>query len=306
MSRKAHRRFSLDSSGNHLDINAVSVKFKSSMLRRSSEGKSFQNPEESHLDVLDHNSRSTAIEEETLDRPDGLLLRKSLKNHYKTFHKLFPEIPETEDLKHVFTCALQKEVIYHGKMYVLQHHVCFHSSVLLKETKVVIVMSSIQNIKKKNTAKIVPNAIAVFTDVQKYLFVSLRNREVCFKLLVSLCTQLQSEKISHDLKTENQHDTTTDTISCPSSLEDDHREELKSVNTTQSVHRVSCVAMVTEKITSVLSFHDTSILNKLLVFYLILVVLLLLSSGYIGLRMVALEEQLSTLGALPEFTRQRE
>ncbi|XP_057189277.1 GRAM domain-containing protein 2B isoform X2 [Triplophysa rosa] len=274
MSRKAHRRFSLDSSGNHLDINAVSVKFKSSMLRRSSEGKSFQNPEESHLDVLDHNSRSTAIEEETLDRPDGLLLRKSLKNHYKTFHKLFPEIPETEDLKHVFTCALQKEVIYHGKMYVLQHHVCFHSSVLLKETK--------------------------------YLFVSLRNREVCFKLLVSLCTQLQSEKISHDLKTENQHDTTTDTISCPSSLEDDHREELKSVNTTQSVHRVSCVAMVTEKITSVLSFHDTSILNKLLVFYLILVVLLLLSSGYIGLRMVALEEQLSTLGALPEFTRQRE
>lgn len=36
----------------------------------------------------------------------------------------------------VFTCALQKEVIYHGKMYVSQHHVCFHSSVLLKETKV--------------------------------------------------------------------------------------------------------------------------------------------------------------------------
>lgn len=32
------------------------------------------------------------------------------------------------------------------------------------------------------------------------------------------------------------------------------------------------------------------------------VVLLLLSSGYIGLRIVALEKQLTSLGALPEFS----
>ena len=32
------------------------------------------------------------------------------------------------------------------------------------------------------------------------------------------------------------------------------------------------------------------------------VMLLLLSSGYIGLRIVALEEQLNLLGALPEFS----
>lgn len=34
------------------------------------------------------------------------------------------------------------------------------------------------------------------------------------------------------------------------------------------------------------------------------VVLLLLSSGYIGLRIVALEEQLTSLGALSDFTLQ--
>lgn len=38
--------------------------------------------------------------------------------------------------------------------------------------------------------------------------------------------------------------------------------------------------------------------------YVYRVVLLLLSSGYIGLRIVALEEQLTSLGALPEFTLQ--
>lgn len=82
---------------------------------------------------------------------------QSFQSHSKTFHKLFPEIPE--DLEHgevqenslylwskrvwrwsacvaVFTCALHKEVIYHGKMYVSRQHICFHSSVLLKDTKV--------------------------------------------------------------------------------------------------------------------------------------------------------------------------
>ncbi|XP_055059674.2 GRAM domain-containing protein 2B [Misgurnus anguillicaudatus] len=315
-SKKAQRRFSLDSSGYHLDV----CEIRSNMLRRSSEGKNLHSPDKEHLEFIQHNistqkrSRSTTIEEESLDQPDGLLLCTSFKTHNKTFHKLFPDIPKTEDLEHVFTCGLKKEVIYHGKLYVSHHHVCFHSSVLLKETKVMILVSSIQTIKKKNTAKIVPNAIAIITDIQKYHFVSLRNREACFKLIFSLCPQLQTENINNNLKmsdTENQHDVTIDTISSLSSYEenaDDHKlsptEEFENLNNIKSLNnRVSWVTMVTEKMKSVLSTNDTHILNKLLVFYLILVVLLVLSSGYIGLRIVALEEQ---LGALLEFTLQRE
>nr|XP_055059675.1 GRAM domain-containing protein 2B-like isoform X2 [Misgurnus anguillicaudatus] len=291
-SKKAQRRFSLDSSGYHLDV----CEIRSNMLRRSSEGKTLHSPDKEHLEFIQHNistqkrSRSTTIEEESLDQPDGLLLCTSFKTHNKTFHKLFPDIPKTEDLEHVFTCGLKKEVIYHGKLYVSHHHVCFHSSVLLKETKVMILVSSIQTIKKKNTAKIVPNAIAIITDVQK------------------------TENINNNLKmsdTENQHDITLDTISSLSSYEenaDDHKlsptEEFENLNNIKSLNnRVSWVTMVTEKMKSVLSTNDTHILNKLLVFYLILVVLLVLSSGYIGLRIVALEEQ---LGALLEFTLQRE
>lgn len=50
-------------------------------------------------------------------------------------------------------------------------------------------------------------------------------------------------------------------------------------------------------------FFDTQAVNLT---YIICcrVVLLLLSSGYIGLRIVALEEQLTSLGALPEFNLQ--
>lgn len=61
---------------------------------------------------------------------------------------------------------------------------------------------------------------------------------------------------------------------------------------------------VTEKARSLFVQREASTLNTLLFIYLILVVLLLLSSGYIGLRIVALEEQLTSLGALPEFTLQ--
>lgn len=35
-----------------------------------------------------------------------------------------------------YVCALQKEVPYHGRLYITEAHACFYSSVLLKDTKV--------------------------------------------------------------------------------------------------------------------------------------------------------------------------
>lgn len=88
--------------------------------------------------------------------------------HNKTFHQLFPDIPKSEDLIHgrltilkdimkdlmkkkkentswialcssplpAYICALQKEVPYHGRLYITDSNACFYSSVLLKDTKV--------------------------------------------------------------------------------------------------------------------------------------------------------------------------
>ncbi|CAM4662072.1 unnamed protein product [Leuciscus chuanchicus] len=127
-----------------------------------------------------------------LERSESLNSRSSFVKHNKTFHKLFPEIPESEDLLHAYICALQKEVPYHGRLYITDSNMCFFSSVLLKDTKVVIPVSSVIVLKKQNTALLVPNAISVrTTDGEKYLFVSLRNRESCYKLLRSVCPQLE-------------------------------------------------------------------------------------------------------------------
>jgi len=37
-----------------------------------------------------------------------------------------------------YICALQREVPYHGRLYITDTHACFYSSVLLKDTKVAI------------------------------------------------------------------------------------------------------------------------------------------------------------------------
>ncbi|XP_073788585.1 uncharacterized protein isoform X2 [Danio rerio] len=309
-SRKISRRFSLDSSGYRPQTSGVTVKPKS-ITRRSSDSKTFQSVAEAQLELLErNNSQFLRIEEEGLDRCDGSTVPNGFKQHNRSFHRLFPEVPELEDLEHVFTCALQKELIYQGKMFVSRQHICFHSSVLLKETKVIIQMSSVQSIQKKHTAKFVPNALAVVTnDGLKHLFVSLLYREVCFRLLLSFCPQLQTESISRKSSGSSAEENQLIHLSEEASSESaehqpqdmntstDENTRGKTTENTTEQHNTG-VSRLSEKLKSLLCSRNSLRLNTLLLLYLILALLLLLSSGYIGLRIVALEEQLSILGSL--------
>ncbi|KAL7397724.1 hypothetical protein ABVT39_027073 [Epinephelus coioides] len=299
-------------------------------------------------------TRQVAVRSQTFDvdsgsfeRTEGTGTQSSFIKHNKTFHKLFPDIPENEDLIHAYICALQKEVPYHGRLYITDTHACFYSSVLLKDTKLVIPVSCILIVKKQNTALLVPNALSVrTTEGEKFLFVSLRNRESCYQLLRSVCPQIEDGSTNSSpvfSSAENSFDRSKLVNSSQSSLDDSfdqfdgsesqslqdqplhrpHREAVPNGNgpTFRSLHMQqsdsssseelsvsgsggSWVWNVTEKAKSLLVQREASTLNTLLFIYLILVVLLLLSSGYIGLRIVALEEQLTSLGALPEFTLQ--
>nr|XP_054608234.1 GRAM domain-containing protein 2B isoform X9 [Nothobranchius furzeri] len=293
-------------------------------------------------------TRQVAMRSETFDvdsrnfeRTEGTGTQSSFVKHNKTFHRLFPDIPEKEDLIHAYVCALQREVPYHGRLYITEAHACFYSSVLLKDTKVVIPVSSIRTVKKQNTALLVPNAFSIrTTDGQKYLFVSLRNRESCYQLLRSVCPQIEdgstnsspilssggngfdkSKLVNSSQSSLDASFDQVDTSVTPSSQNQPHQEAVPDGNgsTFRSLHLQqsdsssseelsesggSWVWSVTEKAKSLLVQREASTLNTLLFIYLILVVLLLLSSGYIGLRIVALEEQLTSLGALSEFTLQ--
>ncbi|XP_042371648.1 GRAM domain-containing protein 2B isoform X3 [Plectropomus leopardus] len=290
-------------------------------------------------------SQTFDVDSGGFERTEGTGSQSSFIKHNKTFHKLFPDIPESEDLIHAYICALQKEVPYHGRLYITDTNACFYSSVLLKDTKVVIPVSCIHIVKKQNTALLVPNALSIrTTEGDKYLFVSLRNRESCYQLLRSVCPQTEDGSTNSSpvfSSTENSFDrsklvnSSQSSLDCSfdqfdgsesQSLQDQplhrpHREAVPNGNVPvfRSLHMQqsdsssseelsvsgsggSWVWGVTEKAKSLLVQREASTLNTLLFIYLILVVMLLLSSGYIGLRIVALEEQLTSLGALPEFT----
>ncbi|XP_065512042.1 GRAM domain-containing protein 2B isoform X3 [Caloenas nicobarica] len=140
--------------------------------------------------------------------------KKHASNQLKAnahFHKLFLDVPIDEPLKQSFTCALQKEILYQGKLFLSENWICFHSKVFGKDTKISIPVLSVTLLKKTKTALLVPNALIIATVTDRYMFVSLLSRDTTYKLLKSICRHLE--------------DTSTGNSPNPSSLENSFRAD---------------------------------------------------------------------------------
>ncbi|KAF1383991.1 hypothetical protein PFLUV_G00137580 [Perca fluviatilis] len=319
------RRFSLDSSVSCLDgVGRLDARRGSSRFS-SKESKKSLDDARLEIQKLNHslNSNMPLREQTIAERSNWLPNNNSFRKHKKTFHKLFQEIPEGENLTHTFICALQKEVLYHGKLFVCENYVCFHSSVLLKDTKVVIPGSSIRGVKKHHSGL---SMLSIQTaDGEKYSFVSLRNREMCYELLQTVCSHAQEESVNgspHISSAENEVD--HDVTSSYSSLEDSIDHDLSRQNSiyldnglpqmssegptrcsstrqnslTDEDDRgasVRWIRRITERVVPLFFLREIRNLSFLVYVYMMLTVLLLLGSGYIGLRILALEEQLAEL-----------
>ncbi|XP_019721559.1 GRAM domain-containing protein 3 [Hippocampus comes] len=107
------------------------------------------------------------------------------------YHKLFKEISKEEQLKQSYTCALQKDILYQGRMFVSDHWICFHSKVFGKDTKIAIPVISVTHVKKTKTALLVPNAVVIATANDRYVFVSFLARDNTYKFLMSVCLHLE-------------------------------------------------------------------------------------------------------------------
>ncbi|XP_015977414.1 GRAM domain-containing protein 2B isoform X8 [Rousettus aegyptiacus] len=126
--------------------------------------------------------------------------KSSSSSQYKAnmhFHKLFIDVPTEEPLRQSFTCALQKEILYQGKLFVSENWICFHSKVFGKDTKISIPAFSVTLIKKTKTALLVPNALIIATVTDRYIFVSLLSRDSTYKLLKSVCGHLENTSIGN-------------------------------------------------------------------------------------------------------------
>ncbi|EFE39912.1 GRAM domain protein [Trichophyton verrucosum HKI 0517] len=113
------------------------------------------------------------------------------KKRNRDFHSLFRSVPEDDYLIEDYSCALQREIILAGRLYISEGHICFSSNILGWVTTLVIAFDEVIAIEKESTAMVFPNAIAIQSLHARHTFRSLLSRDATYDLMVNIW------KISH-------------------------------------------------------------------------------------------------------------
>ncbi|EGD82682.1 hypothetical protein PTSG_03343 [Salpingoeca rosetta] len=107
---------------------------------------------------------------------------KARKGPTSRMHKLFPEHAD-EIVLDDFSCALQKDVLVHGRLFVSERHFCFHANIFGWVTKLAIDCRDVLHLRKEKTALIIPNAIKLETTEKSYTFTSFIARDTAYRCL---------------------------------------------------------------------------------------------------------------------------
>ncbi|TFK89835.1 hypothetical protein K466DRAFT_574562 [Polyporus arcularius HHB13444] len=102
------------------------------------------------------------------------------------FHELFPSVPEGDYLIEDYGCALQREILIQGRLYISENHVCFHANIFGWITDLSIPMYEVIALEKRMTAFVIPNAIQLSTRTAKYTFTSFLSRDTTFDVLFNV------------------------------------------------------------------------------------------------------------------------
>lgn len=108
------------------------------------------------------------------------------KQRNRAFHQLFRSVPEDDYLIEDYSCALQRDILLAGRIYISQGHICFSSNILGWVTTLVISFEEVVSFEKETTAMVFPNAIAIQTLHARHTFRSLLSREATFDLLIGI------------------------------------------------------------------------------------------------------------------------
>lgn len=117
-------------------------------------------------------------------RPTGFAVASKRRN--RDFHNLFRSVPEDDYLIEDYGCALQKEILLQGRLFVSEGHICFYSNILGWVTTLVISFDEVMSVEKKSTALLFPNAIVIQTLHAKHVFASFISRDSTYDLMIGL------------------------------------------------------------------------------------------------------------------------
>uniref|UniRef100_A0A8C6T988 GRAM domain containing 1A n=1 Tax=Neogobius melanostomus TaxID=47308 RepID=A0A8C6T988_9GOBI len=114
------------------------------------------------------------------------VLSPTYKQRNEDFRKIFKKLPDTERLIVDYSCALQKDILLQGRLYLSENWLCFYSNIFRWETTITILLKDVTSLTKEKTAKLIPNAIQISTENEKHFFTSFGARDRSFMMIFRL------------------------------------------------------------------------------------------------------------------------
>ena len=128
-------------------------------------------------------SNSSRLRENFSPQVIGFAVASKKRN--RPFHQLFRSVPEDDYLIEDFACTLQREILFHGRMYISEGHVCFYSNIFSWINTVVLAFDEIVSVKKTSTS-IIFNGLEITTLHAKHVFASLPSGPNIYELMVGV------------------------------------------------------------------------------------------------------------------------
>ncbi|XP_051952626.1 protein Aster-B-like isoform X1 [Xyrauchen texanus] len=114
------------------------------------------------------------------------VLSPTYKQRNEDFRKLFKQLPDTERLIVDYSCALQRDILLQGRLYLSENWICFYSNIFRWETLLTVRLKDICSMTKEKTARLIPNAIQLSTDTEKHFFTSFGARDRTYMMMFRL------------------------------------------------------------------------------------------------------------------------
>ncbi|XP_046717273.1 protein Aster-B isoform X10 [Silurus meridionalis] len=114
------------------------------------------------------------------------VLSPTYKQRNEDFRKLFKQLPDTERLIVDYSCALQRDILLQGRLYLSENWICFYSNIFRWETLLMVRLKDICSMTKEKTARLIPNAIQLCTDNEKHFFTSFGARDRTYMMMFRL------------------------------------------------------------------------------------------------------------------------
>lgn len=108
------------------------------------------------------------------------------KKRNRDFHALFKSVPDDDYLIEDYSCALQREILAHGRLYISEGHLCFSSNILGWVTTLVMSFDEIVAVEKRSTALVFKNGLEISTLHAKHIFASFASRDTTYDLIIKI------------------------------------------------------------------------------------------------------------------------